>query len=237
MSQDFKNPPTSGGGVVNFLNVESVALKAKNFFMRVGIISTLLCLGVLVVLVNEESRTLAKESIIDVAGVIVKDRIGFLPAKESAVGALYLEPEKLTKQELSIAQNITKKSSISIESAAWFVREAHVVGKEQSVDPTLILAVASVESNFNPYVATAVGAKGLMQVMTNIHKERFEQYGGVEQALNPSVNMRVGTQILKDFMRSSKGNDVKALSLYNGSGQSQKYANKVLERKRYLTNI
>lgn len=222
---------------MNTVIFEQLILKIKNFFVKVGIISSLLCLGVFLILINEDSRSLAKESIIDIAGVIVKDRIGFLPAKESAVGLLYLEPSKLSKRELSIAQNITKKSSISIESAAWFVREAHIVGQEQSVDPTLILAVASVESNFNPYVATPVGAKGLMQVMTNIHKERFEQYGGVEQALNPSVNMRVGAQILKDFMRSSKGSDVKALSRYNGSGDNHTYANKVLERKRYLASI
>src|SRR3546814_19444256 len=71
-----------------------------------------------------------------------------------------------------------------------------------SSDLQLVLAVIAIESRYNPYAESHVGAQGLMQVMTKVHKDKFEVFSdGPIAALNPIANIRVGTQILYDCIK------------------------------------
>ncbi|MDX1670461.1 MAG: lytic transglycosylase domain-containing protein, partial [Limnobacter sp.] len=58
------------------------------------------------------------------------------------------------------------------------------------------------ESSYNPFAASSVGAKGLMQVMANIHKDKFEALSpGDWNPLHPELNMRVGSKIIREYTR------------------------------------
>jgi hypothetical protein len=94
----------------------------------------------------------------------------------------------------------------------------------------LILAVTAVESSLNPFAQSAVGAQGLMQVMTRLHSEKFVSHGGDHAALDPIANLKVGAEILKELI--SRGGSVqRGLQLYVGAGNLPDdggYADRVL---------
>ena len=97
------------------------------------------------------------------------------------------------------------------------VSTAYQIGKEYKLDPLLILSVVAIESSLNPYAESAMGAQGLMQVMTRIHAGRFEAHGGQMAALDPVANMKVGSAILSDLI--ARGGSVeRGLQLYVGAG-------------------
>jgi hypothetical protein len=56
----------------------------------------------------------------------------------------------------------------------------------------------AVESSFNPFAQSAVGAQGLMQVMTTVHSDKYENFGGHLAAFDPVTNLRVGVRVLQD---------------------------------------
>jgi len=100
-----------------------------------------------------------------------------------------------------------------------------------------LLAVISVESNFNPMTKSEAGAEGLMQVMTNVHKEKYAPYGGVAGAVKPEVNIRIGAYILK-YLIATSGSLRNGLKFYVGAGNADNdggYADKVMaERNRII---
>ena len=56
----------------------------------------------------------------------------------------------------------------------------------------------AIESSFNPFAQSSVGAQGLMQVMTKVHDDKYEAFGGNLAAFDPVTNLRVGVQVLKE---------------------------------------
>ena len=87
------------------------------------------------------------------------------------------------------------------EPISAIVSEAYDVGQRVKLDPTLILAVVAIESSFNPFAQSHVGAQGLMQVMTQIHSDKYQSFGGKFAAFDPLANLQVGVKVLKDCIR------------------------------------
>jgi hypothetical protein len=56
----------------------------------------------------------------------------------------------------------------------------------------------AIESSFNPFAQSAVGAQGLMQVMTQVHSDKYQGFGGHLAAFDPVANLRVGAKVLQD---------------------------------------
>lgn len=82
--------------------------------------------------------------------------------------------------------------------------------REGGVDPVLVKAIITVESNFDPGVVSNKGARGLMQLMPATAK-RF----GVERIHDPEQNIRGGIAFLA-HLRRMFGNDlVRILAGYN----------------------
>jgi len=135
-------------------------------------------------------------------------------------------PVVLTKAELTQAANhrqqqavttwLSKRYRVAGDAANMLVSTAYVTAKDIKLDPLLILAVMAIESGLNPFAESPVGAKGLMQVMAHIHHAKFQAMGGPQTALNPVANIRVGSQILKDYV--TRGGSVEAgLKTYVGA--------------------
>lgn len=118
--------------------------------------------------------------------------------KEKAVSIAHSEK----KQKAWLVKWISRRYRVAKSATEMFVSNAYIVGKEYRLDPILILSVAAIESRFNPIAESSVGAQGLMQVLTRVHRDKFKEYGGDVAALNPLVNMRVGAKILRQYIRA-----------------------------------
>ena len=139
-------------------------------------------------------------------------------------------PQSLPKQQAAVAYWLSKKYNIAPEPLSALVAEAFEAGNRAKLDPTLILAVMAIESGFNPFAQSAVGAQGLMQVMTKIHSDKYEGFGGKLAAFDPVSNLRVGVKVLQECVARA-GSVEGGLKLYVGAGNMEDdggYASKVL---------
>ncbi len=134
---------------------------------------------------------------------------GVLPRDATAVDAVTrataADPASLPRQQASVATWLARRYRVAPEPISRLVQEAWTVGLRVGLDPTLILAVMAVESSFNPFAQSPVGAQGLMQVLTHVHDEKYEPYGGVKAAFDPVTNLRVGVQVLKECIARAGG--------------------------------
>jgi soluble lytic murein transglycosylase-like protein len=150
-----------------------------------------------------------------------------LDAIERATAA---DPHGLPKQQAAVAFWLSKKYRVAPEPVSALVAEAFEIGEHNRLDPTLILAVMAVESGFNPFAQSPVGAQGLMQVMTGIHKDKYENFGGNLAAFDPVTNLRVGVKVLQECIQRA-GSIEAGLRFYVGAantGDDGGYAEKVM---------
>ena len=108
------------------------------------------------------------------------------------------DPKDLSRAQAAVALWLSRRYHVAPEPVSRLVQEAWTVGALVDLDPTLILAVMAVESSFNPFAQSPVGAQGLMQVMTKVHDDKYEAFGGSHAAFDPVTNLRVGVQVLKE---------------------------------------
>ena len=135
-----------------------------------------------------------------------------------------------------MAHWLARRYRVAPEPVSRLVQEAWAVGPRVGVDPTLILAIMAIESSFNPFAQSPVGAQGLMQVMTRVHDDKYERFGGILAAFDPVTNLRVGVQVLKECIARA-GSVEAGLRYYVGAGNQADdsgYAGKVLAEQGYL---
>lgn len=105
------------------------------------------------------------------------------------------------------------------------LRMVHQEATRADLSPELVISVIHVESAFNPYAVSYVGAQGLMQVMPFWKKELGR---GDDNLINAATNLRYGCTILKHYLKREKGDWIRALARYNGSLGRTKYPEKVM---------
>jgi len=148
-------------------------------------------------------------------------------------------PHELPKQQAAVAYWLSKKYRVAAEPLSVLVAEAFDLGKKTKLDPTLILAIMAVESSFNPFAQSQVGAQGLMQVMTRVHGEKYESAGGTLTAFDPVTNMRVGVKVLQECIARA-GSLEGGLRHYVGAANLTEdggYAGKVLAEHERLRQV
>lgn len=175
---------------------------------------------------------------------------GWLQARQSALAGMEVEadaidratatnPQSLPKQQAAVAYWLAKKYRVAAEPLSALVAEAYEIGKRTQLDPTVILAVMAVESGFNPFAQSPVGAQGLMQVMTGVHSDKYESFGGRLAAFDPLTNLRVGVRVLQECISRAGGSLEGGLRLYVGAANIDDggYAAKVLAEHSRLQQV
>ncbi|MEM1436755.1 MAG: lytic transglycosylase domain-containing protein [Pseudomonadota bacterium] len=121
-----------------------------------------------------------------------------------------------------------KDAEIRLEILETVYREA----LHHGLSPDLVLAVIQVESAFNRFALSSVGAQGYMQIMPFW---RLEIGRPQDNLINTQTNIRYGAAILAHYLEVAEGDLVDALGRYNGSRGRLKYPEKVLGawRKRW----
>lgn len=132
-------------------------------------------------------------------------------------GIVFDATTNIIKREGNVPEKVARQYALWIyESAAKY-----------AIDPVLILSIMKVESNFNYKVVSSGNAVGLMQIISSYHKDKTT----AAQLFNPEHNIKVGTQIIKEYSNRSSS-QIETLLRYNGSlGSAGSYATKVLKTK------
>jgi soluble lytic murein transglycosylase-like protein len=160
-----------------------------------------------------------------------------MPPPAAVASAAGDEPSRpvpqLDREQQNIARFIAARYRVTLDATSEFVYHAYRAARDVKVDPMLVLAVMSVESSFNPRAQSNAGAQGLMQVLTRVHAEKFLPFGGIPAAFDPVANIRVGSAILKEYLRR-EGTVEGALKSYVGAALAEHdggYGMKVLNAR------
>jgi soluble lytic murein transglycosylase len=90
--------------------------------------------------------------------------------------------------------------------------------QRNSLDPALVMALIHVESRFNNFAVSPMGALGLMQILPSTGEEIAAELGiawhGPQTLFNPIVNVRLGVAYLRQLSKRY-GDLPTALAAYN----------------------
>ena len=122
---------------------------------------------------------------------------------------------------------------------------AEIIGDEFDICPELLMALAERESRFKADAENGP-CKGLMQVNSSTHKQRFIDAGWTaSEWTDPYKNMYVGADYLHDLFEQYEDVGI-VLGVYHGeknavakgkSGNLSSYVTKILERSAELERI
>jgi hypothetical protein len=189
--------------------------------------------------VRPDLRVLTEAKVISWLQERQYDELGIATDADAVDRATATDPRDLPKQQANLAYWLSKKYRVAPEPLSALVAEAYDVGPVNNIEPTLILAVMAVESGFNPFAQSNVGAQGLMQVMTKVHEQKYQGFGGTLAAFDPVANVRVGVNVLKECITRA-GSLEGGLKLYVGAGNmkdDQGYAAKVMTENTRLQQV
>lgn len=209
---------------------------AHNGFALVGL---LVMFGSATMLAHPELRRDSENQLYDWLQQRQVAVIGMQVDGKTIERATAVNPASLPKQQAAVTYWLSKKYRVAPEPLSALVAEAYEIGARTQLDPTLILAVMAIESSFNPFAESPVGAQGLMQVMTQIHSDKYEHFGGNFAAFDPVTNLRVGARVLHEYIQRA-GSVEAGLRWYVGAANLPHdggYAAKVLAEHARLSLV
>jgi hypothetical protein len=207
-----------------------------NGFALVGLVVMFLCLTLVA---RPELRQSAELKLIGWLQSRQIESGGFDVGPDATDRTTAIDPRDLPKQQAAVAYWLSKKYRIAAEPLSALVEEAYEIGSRTKLEPTLLLAIMAVESGFNPFAQSPVGAQGLMQVMTRVHSDKFESFGGQLAAFDPISNLRVGAKVLQECIARA-GSLQAGLRFYVGAANMEDdsgYAAKVLAEHTRLNSV
>jgi len=104
-----------------------------------------------------------------------------------------------------------KRDRVARVRAHPYRAEVEQIARQHALNPNLVSALMSVESDFNSGALSSKGAQGLMQLMPLI-----AQYYRVYDPFDPQQNIAGGVRYLRDLLRLFDDRLPLALAAYNG---------------------
>jgi hypothetical protein len=220
-AQDAKPPKSTSGAVASFKTAVGDAY--RGFFdithNSLALLGTLAAVALITLSARADLRASAEEQLL---GWLLERQEAasadaVYAAEPSAIDRVTAaQPGDLPKQQANVTYWLSRKYRVAPEPLSVLVAEAFEVGEKAKLDPTLILAVMAIESRFNPFAQSPVGAQGLMQVLTRVHTDKYNDFGGQLAAFDPVSNLRVGARVLQDAVKRA-GSVEGGLRLYVGA--------------------
>jgi len=166
-----------------------------------------------------------------------------MPVAESNVEAMSIPvstgavatDDPLTPRMRRALNFMARRYHVSDEALEPIFAAAESAAQAVKVDPLLVVSVIAIESRFNPFSESVVGAQGLMQVMPRYHQDKLPQGADELSFFDPVLNVQIGTRILKESI-ARNGGLVAGLQQFAGAmdDPDQRYAAKVLAEKARL---
>ena len=135
---------------------------------------------------------------------------------------IILERESLNIQEYIESHCTTIPTEVAILIATNTIK----LCKEYNISSRLVIALMEVESSFDPYVISKVGARGLLQVRPSV----WEKELGIStrnSLHNIETGIEFGIKILIIYLNNSNNNLTQALQKYNGAAGCTRFSSKV----------
>jgi len=216
--------------------IDGFAEIAHNSFALVGVA---VVFGIFALSARPDLRQAGESHLMSLLQTRHAQALGIVPELGAVERATAAHPGNLPKQQAAVAFWLSRKYRVAPEPLSALVAEAYALGGRVKLDPTLLLAVMAVESSFNPFAQSPVGAQGLMQVMTGIHSDKYENFGGKLAAFDPVTNLRVGARVLQECIQRA-GSLQGGLKYYVGAANLEHdngYADKVLAEHTRLLQV
>lgn len=153
--------------------------------------------------------------------------------------AATLSPEQLPKSQANLAQWLSKKYRVAPEPMSAIVVQAFETGQYLQLEPTLILAVMAIESGFNPFAQSAVGARGTKRTPAKAQMYAYELWSDPLKAFDPINNLRIGAKVLLDCITQAGSIEggLKRYVIGSSTGNDSGYTDKVLLEQQRLKAI
>jgi hypothetical protein len=133
-------------------------------------------------------------------------------------------PREGTPTAEEIATVVSARFHIGLPDALEIGHAVLNAARRYTISPFLLLAVIAVESSFDRFAISVVGAKGLMQVLPSQHRDRVLRTSDLTDA---RTNVEIGSEILQNYIRAADGNLENALYRYSGGARG--YARRVVD--------
>lgn len=143
--------------------------------------------------------------------------------------------QRLAPAMVAALDQVAQRYRVSADALQPIFEAAQAAGRQWRVDPLLIIAVISIESRFNPFSQSNMGAVGLMQIIPRYHQDKLPKEADNRAFLDPVINVQMGARILQESIQR-QGGLMEGLQYYAGAidDTEQGYANKVIAEKTRL---
>ncbi len=149
----------------------------------------------------------------------------------------YLEQKEKNKNIQVLSKHISVKYKLNFQHAEHIVKTTFNEAEKHEIEPMLMLSIIGIESTFKPKALSPVGAVGLSQIMPQYHLSKINNLKKDNLDIySIQGNIRVGLQILKEYIDLANGNVQEALQRYNGSysDRTKSYSKKVFNKMKTL---
>jgi soluble lytic murein transglycosylase-like protein len=138
----------------------------------------------------------------------------------------------------ALSRDIARRFHLAEGAAVSITRAAFTAAQARGIDPTLVLAIAAVESKFKPgAVNPTTGTKGLMQIMPRWHHDKILGVGGESSLMLIAPNITVGAAIMAEYLDAEDGDIQDALGHYLGTTGAERYVRRVNAEMAHLTRV